>query len=322
MKNHPLFHKFLKSLRRLEVSPHDQLFVAVSGGADSVALFSLLNECQKVIPFELVMVSIHHGPSEVSHQLEFRDEALEFCRQMALKFNISFLTNKEFPQEPLKNEEEMRDFRGEQIQRLMSDKGKEGLHQWVVLGHHEEDLIETQFIHLIRGSGLVGLNSLKEKCLDSRRLRPLLSVRPEDLRGYLEDLGIPWREDPSNQSQQALRNWLRNQWLPELEAYRPGAKSALARSFRLILEEACDTISQSEEEQILGEKLSRASLLTLPEGGQRRLIARFFRSLGVKNYSRSHLEEFLKRIDTRQTDLTFRLLNRDWVVSRDFIQLS
>lgn len=319
MSNHPLFHRFLKNLRRLEISSNDHLLVAFSGGADSRALVQLLYLCQNIAGYELSVAHIHHGKSDNCEWDQFREKSLTFCREVCLELKVPFYTNSMEPGKALKSEGDMRDFRYRSLQGLRESISPPLGKFWIVLGQHRQDFLETQLIQLIRGTGAQGLGSLKEKG-DGQRLRPLLSFSSEELEQFLRDQKIDWLEDPSNKNTKLLRNWIRHQWLPSLEDHRPGAVKSMARSLQVISEEVSDTRSQIAS-FLPNQRLEKASLLVLADSEQRRRVAQYFRFLGLDRFQRSHLEEFLKRIDTRQNELTFRLLDRDWVVGRDFIEL-
>ena len=115
MTNHPLFHKILKTLRRLEISSEDRLVVALSGGADSVALLNLLKQAQGILGYDLRAITIHHGPHQSTEQFQFREQALRFCQQTCADLGVEIFTNSVQPEKPLVSEQSLRDFRWSQI---------------------------------------------------------------------------------------------------------------------------------------------------------------------------------------------------------------
>ena len=106
--------------------------------------------------------------------------------------------------------------------------GADGL---VFTGHTADDAAETVLINLLRGSGLAGAAGIPAR--RGNVLRPLLGERRATLRGWLDAAGIAYRDDPTNADPAFLRNRVRGELLPLLEALRPGAIDALTRFARL-----------------------------------------------------------------------------------------
>jgi tRNA(Ile)-lysidine synthase len=126
----------------------------------------------------------------------------------------------------------------------------------LLLGHHAADQAETLAMRVLRGSqthGLAGMAALRETAT-LRLLRPLLGVQPEELRGYLDRLGIRWVEDPSNQDVRALRPRLRRGFAAH-GAQRVSIGPAMA---------AVGVLREREETLIAAELAARADIR--PEG--------------------------------------------------------
>lgn len=83
----------------------------------------------------------------------------------------------------------------------------------IITAHHQDDLIETALINLLRGSGRRGLVSL---ALNSNVRRPLLGWTKEDILKYARQNGLKWREDDSNRDETILRNYIRRRIMPRL----------------------------------------------------------------------------------------------------------
>jgi tRNA(Ile)-lysidine synthase len=101
----------------------------------------------------------------------------------------------------------------------------------VATAHTLDDASETVLINLLRGSGLAGARGIPAR--RGAVVRPLLGERRAALRGMLDAAGIAYRDDPSNADPAFLRNRVRAELLPLLEALRPGAAEQLARFSRL-----------------------------------------------------------------------------------------
>jgi tRNA(Ile)-lysidine synthase len=101
----------------------------------------------------------------------------------------------------------------------------------IATAHTADDAAETVLINLLRGSGLAGARGIPAR--RGRVTRPLLGERRATLRALLDEAGLPYRLDESNDDPAFLRNRIRAELLPLLESLRPGAVEALARFARL-----------------------------------------------------------------------------------------
>ena len=182
--------------------------VAVSGGADSVALLSLLRQRP-----DLSLHVVH-----LNHQTRGRDSAedAEFVRRLADQWGLSITiglreqVERKMPTLATNRSARYRAARVTLFRMVVNEQALDG----VILAHHADDQAETVLHRLIRGSGPNGLAGMSPKAAINGLtiLRPLLGIRRAELRNYLNISGQPWREDASNQSDQYLRNRLRS-WL-------------------------------------------------------------------------------------------------------------
>jgi tRNA(Ile)-lysidine synthetase-like protein len=188
--------------------------VGVSGGADSVALLLLLHQRNDL---QLHVVHLDHQTRG-----EFSRKDAEFVSNLAANLKIPFTLEirerleSRFSHLPKNPSARYRLLRIELFRRVIHDEKLQG----VILGHHADDQAETIVQRLLRGSGAAGLAGMSgQSCLSGMTiLRPLLQVRRQQLRDFLQQVGQSWREDASNQSEKYQRNRIR-QWLtqrPEL----------------------------------------------------------------------------------------------------------
>ena len=104
--------------------------------------------------------------------------------------------------------------------------------RYLVTGHHLDDQIETVLFRIFRGTGIAGLQGIPERRVVNDALtivRPLLSVRSDELKTYLRSIGQDFRVDPTNAENSFTRNFLRNEILPSLEQRFGDVASAVAR---------------------------------------------------------------------------------------------
>ena len=106
----------------------------------------------------------------------------------------------------------------------------------VVTGHHQNDLLETFVLKMMRGSGVAGLKNFKE--FNGNVFRPFLQNQKAQLRTYAQERKVQWVDDPSNQDTQFLRNWLRQDLFPQLEFRHSGALRNLFSSMDRLLRES------------------------------------------------------------------------------------
>jgi tRNA(Ile)-lysidine synthase len=287
--------------------------VGCSAGADSVALALILSRLKKRLGFEMALSYVHHGPSGESRTERARARAAVFVKKLAARLEIDFFAESPSRSE-LRSEEELRAFRHASLERLRQVNGFD----MIALAHHADDLFETRLIRLIRGTGPQGLKAMSfvEGCV----LRPLLVESRANLIAYLEERGQKWLEDPTNRSEEPLRNWVRRRWLRDLEQRRPGAGRAFARSLELLVQEqeqnAVDYASYLSENR---SAIRRDLYLRLGHAERRRLLAGYLRERGVKNFSKKHIDEIAKRLDSPRKVFTFNLLRSRWDINAERI---
>lgn len=285
--------------------------LACSGGLDSVVLFHLLREIAETQPISLSVIYVHHGPAEQEGLSEYRLKAQVFVEELCAKWEVPFFTNTKelWPKASLRSEQELRDYRRETLLHL----GKESL--VLALAHHEEDLLETRMMRLIRGTSLDGLKAMKT--WSKPWWRPLLQTSRKRLEELAQSRSWDHVEDPSNVELDPLRNWMRHSWLQELEERQPGAQQALKRSLQTIVQQLDN--ASSYEACFEGRRLKRQELLSRNLAEQRQIIALFLQKQEITQYGLSHINEALKRLDVIQKDLNFRLLKRIWRVDAEHV---
>jgi len=197
-------------------------WVALSGGADSVALLRSLAEIQARLPAPLKAIHINHGLQPQA--LEWADFCRELCLELQVPCEIVNVNIERNTGEGL--EAAARHARYHAMSHHL------GAGEAVVTAHHQDDQAETVLLHLIKGAGANGLAAMPEwrYFADGFLFRPLLGFRRQQLFDWLEKGGFAWVEDESNKNLDYDRNYLRHEILPRLEARRAGVVPCLARS--------------------------------------------------------------------------------------------
>lgn len=201
--------------------PHrsiSRFVLAYSGGMDSSVLLHAMHGLG--LPLHVVHVNHHLQPQ--CEQWQRHCHAV--CEACGVAFTAIQAPVEKVPQQSL--EESARKAR---YRHLFEHVGAQDA---LVTAHHEDDLAETLLLQLLRGAGPAGLAGMgTERMHEGRRhLRPLLGFTREQLGEYARSHSLAWIEDPSNESAQFDRNYLRLEVVPRLLQRWPGATRTLSRA--------------------------------------------------------------------------------------------
>jgi tRNA(Ile)-lysidine synthase len=187
--------------------PAGPALVAVSGGADSLALLALLVGSPAAGELALQVVHADHGLDPDSAAVADAVEAV--AREYRLPFRSTRLA---LPQGATETAA-----RAARYAWLLAEA--ERLDGLLLTAHHRDDQVETILMRVLKGSGPAGLAGIPAR--RDRLVRPLLPFRHQELVGYLRALGRTWWEDPANADLRHERSWLRAEILPRLRARFP-----------------------------------------------------------------------------------------------------
>jgi tRNA(Ile)-lysidine synthase len=204
--------------------PFSHYFVACSGGVDSMVLLHILHKLGK-------RVSAMHVNYLLRGQDSENDQGLleEVCQKMNVPCHVKRVDLNRYLLEKGGNlQEEARKVRYSYFGTFKLKRDFK-----IVLGHHADDQVETFFLNMARGSGIMGLACMLPE--HKGYLRPLLPFSKEAIITYAQQNGVKWREDVSNSSNKYNRNKLRNVILPELKSAIPTLQESvllLTRTFQ------------------------------------------------------------------------------------------
>ena len=204
----------------------DGIAVAVSGGADSLALLHGLRTLSVRRGWRLEVVTVDHGMRPDAAV----DAAFVVDHAKALGLDVRRLRVAPAELEAHRGEGPEGAARATRYRALAEAAAAAGC-RFVATGHTLDDQAETVLLQLLRGAGPDGLAAMAPR--DGWLLRPLLGVRRDQTRACCRALGLAWREDASNADQRLLRNAVRLRALPLLEELRPGSARTLARTAEL-----------------------------------------------------------------------------------------
>jgi tRNA(Ile)-lysidine synthase len=206
--------------------PGDRVAVAVSGGADSLALLHALRTLAGPRGWDLQVVTVDHGlrPGSAADAAFVAGHGAE----LGLPVRVVALAPAELARHRTAGPEGAA--RAARYAALHAAADETGC-AWLATGHTRDDQAETVVLQLLRGTGPDGLAGMAVR--SGRVLRPLLAVARAETEACCTALGVAWRSDPSNRDPRFLRNAVRGRVLPLLEDLRPGAAAALARTAEL-----------------------------------------------------------------------------------------
>lgn len=199
------------------IQPGDTIVEGISGGADSVCLFLMLEELKKEIDFTTVAVHVHHGIRKKT-----ADKDQKFVEKLCASRGVELKSyRKDIPlicKITKESEEECgRRIRYELFDEVCSlyDNAK------IAVAHHMNDQAETILFRMIRGSGIKGLTGMEAK--RDNIIRPLLCLKREEIEQYLEEIDQDYRIDETNGTLEYSRNYIRKKVIPKLESVRQNA---------------------------------------------------------------------------------------------------
>lgn len=229
------------------------VIVAISGGADSVALLAVL----KSLGYNCIAAHCNfHLRGEESCRDERHVETI--CSKLAVTLEK---TDFDVPQRMAETGESLemacRSLRYEWFDVLREKYSAQAL----ATGHHREDNVETMLLNLLRGTGIAGAAGISAK--NAGRIRPLLRFSKSEITEYLQRRGLDYVTDSSNLVSDVQRNAIRNEILPAIEAFFPEARKNLSHSAECLNEDKmlfCDMINRLKSRILSDSELNFAAL--------------------------------------------------------------
>ncbi len=262
--------------------PAGRYVVAVSGGVDSMTLLNLLSNQQGL---KLTVAHFDHGIRDDSA----KDRRL--VQKVAHAHGLPFVYN----QGQLgvgASEATARKARYDFLQQVQ----KAAMAQAIITAHHQDDMLETAVINLLRGTGRRGLSSLQNHY---HLLRPLLTYDKKQIEAYAKTHNLEWREDSTNQDEKYLRNYVRRQILSKFsDAQRQqllvhlNTASELNKHLESLLELQLHI-------QPAVNKLDRHWFIQLPHNVAKEVMASWLRQRGA-SFNTKTLERLLVAAKTYQ----------------------
>lgn len=206
--------------RHIPLSPTGQVLVGLSGGADSVALLSILT----VLGYRCVACHCNFR-LRGDEAMRDRDFAAAIATQIGVPFyETAFDTREYAATHKLSIEMACRELRYDWFEHTRRELGAD----FVAVAHHRDDSVETMLLNLIRGTGIAGLTGIQP--VNGKVIRPLLSLSRTEIETYLVAEGLTFVVDSTNRETLYTRNKIRLQLLPFLAEINPSIYDALTRT--------------------------------------------------------------------------------------------
>jgi tRNA(Ile)-lysidine synthase len=297
--------KLREQLKKLELRAGERMAVAVSGGADSVALLRLMLELRETMGMVVCVAHFNHG---LRGKASDADE--KFVAKLADTHRLEFFAMREdigakAKRERANVEDAGRRARGAFFSQLV-DGGRVSR---VAVAHTADDQAETVLAHILRGTGLAGLAGIHEE--SGVVIRPLLKVRRGDLRVYLRSKRQAWREDKSNRDTERTRARIRHELMPLLEKrFQSATVEHLCQLAELALEAELHLNRQAERwEKAYVRYMEGAAQLPLlefseqPRAMKTRVVRRIVERMKTHSgqLSSLHVDAVLKLAETKES---------------------
>lgn len=286
------------------------VLVGVSGGADSIALLTILVE----LGYSCIAA---HCNFHLRGEESLRDERFtkEYVEKLQIPFvKIDFETEQYAAENHLSIEMAARELRYRWFE-------KQRIHweaQAIAVAHHRDDNVETFLMNLIRGTGIRGLSGIQPK--NGFVVRPMLAVSREEIQNWFAKRNLSYVTDSTNLSDAYTRNFIRLRILPLLEEVNPSVKKAIARTsehlaateaiYLQVIEEARKEVFDSEN------RLSIAALMKYPAPN-----SVLYELLKVYGFSRSVVEDIYSSL-TKESGKVFFSSSFRLIKDRDYLLFS
>lgn len=205
------------------------IIVGLSGGPDSVYLLHKLLDLQESKGLSLLAGHLDHQWRASSQ------DDVAFCKALCQQWNVPFVSKKASELNHTFTYNGSQEELGRLMRRFFLEelRTKYNAHA-IALAHHQDDHLETFFINLIRGTSITGLGGIKE--VDGPYIRPLLAVTKKEILEYLEEHGLPYVTDPTNNSFDYLRNRIRHTAIPALTTCDARAPKSIVKAMEHLQE--------------------------------------------------------------------------------------
>lgn len=274
----PMLDKLRSALKggRL-IPPKSRVLVALSGGADSIALLHGLLALAGELDFCVSAAHLNHG---IRGRSADADE--DFCKSICKKWGVPLFSKKvDCPALALEQKQSLEEAARAARYAFLAAAAKEIGADRVAVAHHRDDQAETVLLNLFRGTGASGLRAMQP--LRQNIVRPLLFASKGEILEYVSQNDLPFVQDETNSNKEYTRNRLRA-LDPELRLINPAYAQNICRAASLIGEDddaLCAWAKAELEKAVCAEGLSCERINALPRAVSGRVIRLYAASRGL-----------------------------------------
>ncbi len=268
-----MLEKVLNAIKRFSlIEKGDTVTVALSGGADSVALLHSLLSLQNELSITVNAAHLNHG---IRGEEADRDEA--FVKKLCLELNVPLVCEKVDIPAIAKEKHISLELAAREVRYDFLMRTTDGL---IATAHTASDNAETLLFNLTRGSGIKGLCGIPSK--RERLIRPLILCSRADIEKYCCENGLSFVTDSTNLTDDYTRNKIRHNAVAVLKEINPSFEDAVSRTVSALTEDnaALDFFaSELLFKTLSGEGLLTESLKTAPSAVAKRVIVKYVEAL-------------------------------------------
>ena len=294
-----MINAVLKTIQKYNlIKAKDKIVLGVSGGPDSLFMLDILNKLKKDLDIDLVVAHINHKIRDEA------DEEEEFVKTFCEKIGIEFYSKRIEVEKYANNnkiglEEAGRKVRYEFFEEICNNTGANK----IAVAHNKNDKVETMIMHILRGSGISGLQGIQPK--SNKIIRPIIEIDRKEIEKYCEEEKLDPRIDKSNQDNIYTRNKIRNIVIPYInQEFNPNFIETMTRLSEVITEENAflNKLTETEYKKILIQKIENQIVLDLKKFNEldniikKRIILYTVSNLrgGSQGIEKVHIEDIVK----------------------------
>ena len=294
-----MINAVLKTIQKYNlIKAKDKIVLGVSGGPDSLFMLDILNKLKKDLDIDLVVAHINHKIRDEA------DEEEEFVKTFCKKIGIEFYSKRIEVEKYANNnkiglEEAGRKVRYEFFDEICNNTGANK----IAVAHNKNDKVETMIMHILRGSGISGLQGIQPK--SNKIIRPIIEIDRKEIEKYCEEEKLDPRIDKSNQDNIYTRNKIRNIVIPYInQEFNPNFIETMTRLSEVITEENAflNKLTETEYKKILIQKIENQIALDLKKFNEldniikKRIILYTVSNLrgGSQGIEKVHIEDIVK----------------------------
>jgi tRNA(Ile)-lysidine synthase len=272
--------------------PVGKYIVAVSGGVDSMVLLNMLSNLPNI---ELIVAHFNHGIRPEATE----DEKLvrNIAKRLGLKFEVGYgRLGKNASEETARKAR----------YKFLNEIKKKHKAKSIITAHHQDDLIETAILNLLRGTGRRGLVAMS---MNEKILRPLLNYPKADILKYAKDHKLQWREDKTNTDETYLRNYVRRKLMPNLSV---GQRKEVLKNIKktLELEKILNPqIAELSQKIYKNSQIDRGSFSNMPFDLGNELVVFWLRQHGASNFDKKTVNRLNVALRTSKADRLYPVKN-------------